>query len=139
MSGASVPQENRGREKIMRTFELLACAVVLTGITSLAHSAAAEDSELAKARENYQSYCRKCHGDEGKGDGPGAAMLNPKPRDYTDCKVMKNKKDDELIKVITDGGEAAGMSPDMQPFGGNLSTEEIRGLVKFVRSFCKQP
>ena len=55
--------------------------------------AAADDAELAKAKENYQSYCRKCHGDEGKGDGPGAAMLKPKPSDYTDCKTMKAKKD----------------------------------------------
>ncbi len=66
-------------------------------------------------------------------------MLNPKPRDYTDCKVMQSKKDDELIKVITDGGDAIGLSADMQPWGGTLKADEIKDLVKFVRGFCKQP
>jgi mono/diheme cytochrome c family protein len=115
---------------------LVALAATLPLIVARAN---ADDAGLKRARENYQSYCAKCHGEQGKGDGPGAAMLNPKPRDYTDCKVMQNKKDEELIKVITDGGEAAGLSPDMQPWGGTLSADEIRELVKFVRGFCKQP
>ena len=119
----------------------LACVIVVAVTLSLRGSIAhaADDSAMAKARENYQSYCAKCHGEQGKGDGPGAAMLKPKPRDYTDCKVMQNKKDEELIKVISDGGESIGMSADMQPWGGTLSADEIRDLVKFVRGFCKQP
>jgi mono/diheme cytochrome c family protein len=94
---------------------------------------------MAKAQENYKSYCAKCHGESGKGDGPGSTMLNPKPRDYTDCKVMQSKKDDEIIKVITDGGDSIGLSADMQPWGGTLKADEIKDLVKFVRGFCKQP
>jgi mono/diheme cytochrome c family protein len=125
----------------MRTVRSLVCAIVLVGAPVLLHvtPAPAEDAALAKAKENYQTYCRKCHGDEGKGDGPGAAMLNPKPRNYTDCKVMKDKKDDELIKVISEGGESIGMSADMQPWGGTLSEDEIKALVKVVRGFCKEP
>ena len=34
---------------------------------------------------------------------------------------------------------AAGMSADMQPWGGTLSEDEIRNLIKFDRSFCQQP
>jgi mono/diheme cytochrome c family protein len=101
--------------------------------------ASADDSEMAKAHENYQSYCQKCHGEQGKGDGPGAAMLKPKPRDFADCANMQKRSDAELIKVIGEGGESIGMSADMQPWGGTLSEPEIQGLVKFVRSFCKQP
>jgi mono/diheme cytochrome c family protein len=124
----------------MRKQYLLAGVVALAVALPLgATQATADDAGQTRVRENYQSYCAKCHGEQGKGDGPGAAMLNPKPRDYTDCKVMQNKKDEELIKVITDGGEAAGMSADMQPWGGTLSADEIRDLVKFVRGFCKQP
>lgn len=94
---------------------------------------------MERAHENYSDFCAKCHGDNGKGNGPSAATLNPKPRDYTDCKAMEGKTDAELFKVISEGGEAAGMSPDMQPWGGTLSDEEIHELVKFVRSFCKKP
>ena len=66
-------------------------------------------------------------------------MLNAKPRDYTDCKTMEGKTDDRLSKVIKDGGDSAGLSADMQPFGGSLSDEEIHELVQYIRGFCKQP
>lgn len=100
--------------------------------------ARAQEADLGKAKENYQSYCRKCHGDSGNGDGPGAAMLNPKPRAFSDCKEMDKHPDAEMFKVISEGGEAAGFSADMQPWGGTLSDTEIRDLIKFVRSFCKK-
>jgi len=98
--------------------------------------AAADDTELAKSQQNYQTYCQKCHGEHGKGDGPGSAMLNPKPRDFADCANMQKRSDSELVKVISEGGESIGMSADMQPWGGTLSDDEIRGMVSFVRSFC---
>jgi mono/diheme cytochrome c family protein len=125
----------------MRRVTVMIGSLVFAGSLMVSWTAPvrADEPAAGTAKENYERYCQKCHGEQGKGDGPGAAMLNPKPRDYTDCKVMQNKKDDELIKVITDGGEANGMSADMQPWGGTLSAEEIKQLVKYVRGFCKQP
>ena len=116
-------------------------ALALAGWLPLLAStpAAADDAALAKAQENYRTYCRKCHGDQGKGDGPGAAMLNPKPRDFADCANMQKRTDEELFKVISEGGEALKMSADMQPWGGTLADDEIHGLIPFVRSFCKAP
>jgi len=114
-------------------------ALIAGGMPVASMRASADDAADAKVHENYQTYCRKCHGDQGKGDGPGAAMLNPKPRDFADCANMKKRSDDELFKVISEGGESIGMSADMQPWGGTLSDDEIRQLIKFVRSFCKQP
>ena len=118
-----------------------AAALVLAGWLPLLGStpAAADDAVAAKAQENYGTYCKKCHGDHGKGDGPGSAMLNPKPRDFADCQNMQKRSDDELFKVISEGGEAVKMSPDMQAWGGTLSDDDIHALVKFVRSFCQQP
>lgn len=124
----------------MRVVRLVVCAAILAAsVSALRPSRAIADEGASRARDNYQSYCTKCHGDSGKGDGPGAAMLKPKPRDYTDCKTMKGKTDEQLFKVIKEGGDSAGLSADMQPFGGNLSDEEIHELVQYVRSFCKQP
>ncbi len=120
----------------MRGFRLCLCAIIAAGSLT-AIGAHADDTALAKARENYKTYCAKCHGEQGNGNGPGAAMLNPKPRDYTDCKTMQKKPDEELSKVIKEGGEAAGMSADMQAWGGTLSDQEIHDLVKFIRTFCK--
>lgn len=123
----------------MRTSAVLVlCLVVISSLLAL-RSARADDAAMAKARQNYMTYCAKCHGESGKGDGPGSAMLNPKPRDYTNCSVMKGKKDEELFKVISEGGESIGMSADMQPWGGTVSDAEIHDLVKFIRTFCKEP
>lgn len=46
--------------------------------------------------------------------------------------------DDEIIKVITLGGNSVGMSENMQAWGGTLSGQEIRDLLKLIRSFCKK-
>jgi cytochrome c oxidase cbb3-type subunit III len=121
----------------MRKFSLFVWAVAVAGLLPFVHLVRADDAAMAKAHENYMSYCAKCHGEQGKGDGAGAAMLNPKPRDYTNCSVMQGKSDDELFKVISEGGESIGMSADMQPWGGTLSAAEIHDMVKFVRGFCK--
>jgi len=122
----------------MRTISTLVTAVAVATWLPCVHPAVAQDAGAAKAKENYQSYCRKCHGDEGKGDGAGAAMLNPKPRDFADCANMQKRSDAELFKAISEGGEAVGMSADMQPWGGTISEPEVRELIKFVRSFCKK-
>jgi mono/diheme cytochrome c family protein len=124
----------------MKKLYSIACALTLASwLPCLTCRPVAAQDAAAKATENYQTYCRKCHGEHGKGDGPGAAMLNPKPRDFADCANMQKRSDEELLKVISQGGEAVGMSADMQPWGGTISDDEIRGLIKFVRSFCKQP
>ena len=123
-----------------KLYSLLGAVVLVAWLPLLsASSASADDASGASAKENFQTYCVKCHGEQGKGDGPGSAMLNPKPRDFADCQNMQKRSDAELLKVIGDGGEASGMSADMQPWGGTLSPDEIKALVKFVRSFCTQP
>src|ERR1700681_4577276 len=40
-------------------------------------------SVLGDAKKLYTSYCAPCHGEKGKGDGPAAAALNPKPADHS--------------------------------------------------------
>ena len=38
---------------------------------------------LERGRIVYTQYCRACHGDSGKGDGPASSGLRPPPRDFT--------------------------------------------------------
>lgn len=40
-------------------------------------------NQLAAGRDIYQQNCQSCHGITGKGDGPAAVALNPKPFDLT--------------------------------------------------------
>lgn len=90
-----------------------------------------------EARKMFVARCASCHGMEGKGDGPGSAALNPKPRNYTDVAWQKSVTDEEIGKTIMYGGAAVGKSPIM-PAQADLSSkpEVIAALVKVVRSFA---
>ncbi len=90
------------------------------------------------AASNYSSLCTTCHGANGKGDGPAAAALNPKPRDFADCKTMAKIADKTLFKTIQGGGQAVGLSPMMPPWSGSLTEPQIHQLVKYIRGFCKK-
>lgn len=80
----------------------------------------------------YREQCAACHGARGHGDGPSAAGLTPRPRDYSDPKLA-SRSDDELMGVIRDGGLAHQLSAAM-PSHGHLSDAELEELVQCVRA-----
>jgi DMSO reductase family type II enzyme heme b subunit len=58
----------------------------------------------------YDRHCAQCHGAEGKGDGPAAEFVYPRPRDFTTAifKVRSTRSgqlptDHDLFRVISDG------------------------------------
>ena len=65
------------------------------------------------ANELFKNRCSPCHGPGGRGDGPAAAALNPKPRNYADAEWQKSVTDDQIKKTILYGGAAVGKSPVM--------------------------
>lgn len=100
--------------------------------------AAAANIDAKAAKEIFDTRCSACHGTNGKGDGPGAAALTPKPRDYTDKSWQKSVTDDQLKKVIVLGGAAVGKSAIM-PASPDLDSkpEVVEGLVQLIRKFGK--
>ena len=99
--------------------------------------AAAAMDPKAEAEQIFQQRCVLCHGTEGKGDGVGAASLNPKPRAYADAAWQKSVTDDYLAKVILEGGAAVGKSPLMVANPDLKDKPEVlKGLVAKVRSFA---
>lgn len=89
-----------------------------------------------EAQEKFQSLCSTCHGTTGKGDGPGAAAINPKPRSFNDVAWQDSVTDEHIQKVITLGGAAVGKSPFMPPSPDlKGKTDVLNGLTKIVRSF----
>lgn len=40
-------------------------------------------ADLDAGRKLYQRWCVQCHGEEGKGDGPAADFVYPRPRNFT--------------------------------------------------------
>jgi mono/diheme cytochrome c family protein len=95
-------------------------------------------ADTAAAQKNYQTFCVKCHGDSGNGNGSAAATLSTKPRDFADCAAMQKISDDTLFNVIKNGGKANALSADMQAWSDGFEDSEIHELVAYVRSFCKK-
>ena len=95
------------------------------------------DPKAGKAK--YDANCVGCHGASGKGDGPAAAALNPKPQDHTDGKVMNALSDKYLFDIIKDGGAAMKKAPFMPASGKKLSDQEISDVVAYIRSLANPP
>jgi mono/diheme cytochrome c family protein len=86
----------------------------------------------------FNDVCAVCHGVGGRGDGPSAVGLHPKPADFTDCKVMVADSDEMLFKIIKEGGQSVGRSTVMPSWKDSLTDSQIRALVKYIRGFCKK-
>jgi len=97
---------------------------------------AAAEGPADEAKKAFETVCAACHGTSGKGDGPAAAQLNPKPRDYTDAEWQKSIKDEDIAKVIVEGGAAVGKSEAMPPNPQwKDKPEVVAELVKIIRGF----
>jgi mono/diheme cytochrome c family protein len=86
----------------------------------------------------YDAKCAPCHGADGKGQGPAAAPLSPRPRDFTSGKFMLRSPDtgqlptvEDLIRTIRQGAFGTSM-PGWAPF---LSDADIRDVVHYLKSF----
>lgn len=91
----------------------------------------------AKGKDHFAKHCGGCHGPTGKGDGPAASALTPKPKDLTDKTYVAGLKDQYLFDFIQKGGAAVGKSPLMTPFGAKLKEAEIRDVIAYIRSVAK--
>jgi mono/diheme cytochrome c family protein len=108
---------------------------LLTGLSLM--PCLASSVSAAEAGENYDRYCKSCHGSDGTGKGPASALLKTPAGNFADCDAMKALKREFLVKIIAEGGTAVGKSPQMPGLGKKLSLEEIEGLADYVtKHFC---
>jgi len=94
-------------------------------------------SQAETAADNYKTYCMQCHGMQGNGMGANIQDMSVQPRDHTDAKSMRGRTNEELFKVIKEGGLAINKSTLMPPWDGTFTDDEIHDLVKYLRKLCK--
>lgn len=95
-------------------------------------TASAGDASAGEAR--YRQMCASCHGPAGKGDGPAAAALRPRPADFTRPEWQASVDDDYLRKIIREGGPSVGKSPLMTPFGRAINDRQLEDIIAYLRS-----
>ena len=66
---------------------------------------------LSRGREIYQSTCASCHGVAGRGDGPAAAALDPRPASLADSVALGSSSPLDFYRRITVGVAGTGMAP----------------------------
>ena len=76
---------------------ILICAVPLAFTTAVilaaapqARDEAVDTATLSAGRDTFRQFCAPCHGGNGQGDGPVAAMLTTPPTDLTTLNRRNN-------------------------------------------------
>lgn len=89
--------------------------------------------DARRGREIFRQSCVACHGHTGEGNGVLVKMLEASKIPNMPAKGHSMISDEEMIKIITNGkGEM------MPPWGGVLSSEEIKDVAAYVHSMYKK-
>lgn len=118
--------------------------VIATGCLSMV----ADDAEEAQRRELhqylkgrylFQKQCAICHGTAGRGDGPWAAELSDKPRNFrTGAFKFRSTAfgtlptEDDVRRTIR-----SGISGTAMPFFKDLSEDDVDALIVFIKSMSR--
>jgi mono/diheme cytochrome c family protein len=109
--------------------------VLTLGVIVLARERApAPPQDVARAATLYAEQCLVCHGATGAGDGQGAYLLSPAPRDFTSGRFRLSSTqngvptDDDLVATLKRGMPGSAMPP-----WDWMSDSDLRGLAAYVR------
>ena len=91
-----------------------------------------DDASLARGRELFGIHCAMCHGTQGRGDGPVARVLVPRPADLHQERIQR-LSDADLYRRITGGFGA------MPAFGRRIRARDRWCLVHALREFGGEP
>lgn len=92
------------------------------------------DPALQKGKDAFAMNCSSCHGDNGSGDGPAAASLNPKPRNFkAPAAEWKNGNTEEgILKTLNNGVPGTGMVSYK-----SLGADNLKEIAKYVKHLTK--
>jgi mono/diheme cytochrome c family protein len=111
-------------------------ALILGGSLFLMRAPKSTAPPLVPARELYATNCAECHGPTGKGDGPRAEVIRSLMPDLSDAAAMGKVDDPFLFEMIKKGSSQFGRSNAMPAWGMQLTDDEIRALVAYLRTLA---
>lgn len=119
---------------------------VFMAVAILLAAALEVHAQTAAGAALYRTRCASCHGAQGRGDGPFAAYLSPRPRDFTGgrYKVRSTETgslptDDDLVRSIGEGLHGTSMLA-WQSFLSDAQARSIAGYLKSLSPrFATEP
>lgn len=95
---------------------------------------------IERGEQVYSKNCSICHGEKGAGDGPGAKVSSPFPRNFIKGHIKlrstpfgKIPTDKDLFEAITSGSTGTTM-----PSWKHLSEDDRHSLVLYLKSLSKK-
>ncbi len=86
----------------------------------------------------YKEYCMQCHGPTGKGDGPAASTLEPKPAIHANINFSEVPTE-YLYNMINHGGAAMGKSANMPYWGLTIGQQGVADVMAYLKTTFKGP
>src|SRR6266404_146835 len=98
---------------------------------SVAELSTQEATTLKEGKSLFAADCASCHGDTGAGNGPAAGALAPSPTNFH----LKKPTQERAWDVLENGVPGTAMPP----WQSQLSADQRRAVVEFVRSLYSPP
>ena len=87
---------------------------------------------LQRGQSLYREHCMDCHGTAGKGDGPKAPFLSPRPGNLVSA-ATSAKTDKELLRTIAQGKPRTAMPGWKEA----LPEEDQQAVLQYIRSLIQ--
>jgi DMSO reductase family type II enzyme heme b subunit len=117
---------------------LAGAALCLVGSVLFAAPGSLAAQDTTRGRAVYDKWCADCHGDGGAGDGPAAASMLPRPRDFTLALYQVRSTasgqlptDADLRRAIDEGLPGTAMPG----WRDRLSQAERRDVMAYLKTF----
>lgn len=106
---------------------------VAAGQGDVRNPRAGDSAAVAAGARLYTTRCVACHGVAGRGDGPAAAGLNPRPADFTDPVRWAYTSDGTKLWLMRTGVPGTGMAPL------GLTDDEGWAVLAYVQASFQPP
>ena len=93
-----------------------------------------DETLLAAGKKLFAQKCQRCHGPDGKGDGPDADSDHVDQMDLTNPKHAETNPDGVVFHKVSQGRQ----EPRMPAFEDQLSKEQIWTVVAYAQSLRKK-
>jgi len=97
---------------------------------TLKNSFTVDQSFIALGQKTFESNCKTCHGKKGKGNGPAAIALNPRPANLQ-SKFVQNESEGALYWKISTGRKG------MPSWKKSLSKKQKWAVITYIRSLTQ--